>query len=409
MTTVKSRSDDDLITTTPSPYTHHHQNTETSNCPIASNQQQHQQRNDIDHTASHKNPTHIDTNTKEPNGSRCPPQSYSINNNSTTTILYRSKTHHPPISGNIQSTINRPNTNQLAGDPLTSKDRNTTLRIYFQNINGIQKNRWEDWRHASTVLKEHSIDIFGCSETNLAWDEPKRKHAQAIMKRQLQQTQMAVSSSDKVGYSDYQPGETTTCINGRWTGRLVHQLKDESGLGRWSGYTIIGNKSCHIAILTAYRPCKATGFNTSYQQQWRLLRNQDHPNPDPRAAFLSDLKTYLNKLTDKGYELILMWDANDTIHNHKSTLNKFMADTNLTPVHQIFPTNTYTTQTPTQEAQVALTTNYGNTKSQTSHHRIRIPTVLRGNLAIRPQRTIHRRLDTAAIRRHNNIHTSQQH
>jgi hypothetical protein len=85
--------------------------------------------------------------------------------------------------------------------------------------------------------------------------------------------------------------------------------KDESGLGRWSGYIIIGNKNCQTAIITAYRPYKANGCNISQQQQWRLLQNQDHPNPEPRVELLKDLKTCFNRLADnKGYELILMWE-----------------------------------------------------------------------------------------------------
>jgi hypothetical protein len=48
-----------------------------------------------------------------------------------------------------------------------SKPQNS-LRLYFQNINGIKKNSWTEWEEAAKAISSTGIDIFGCAETNLA-------------------------------------------------------------------------------------------------------------------------------------------------------------------------------------------------------------------------------------------------
>jgi hypothetical protein len=51
----------------------------------------------------------------------------------------------------------------------------------------------------------------------------------------------------------------------------------------------------------------------------------------------------INNWTDKHIEVILMsWDANESITSAKSSLNTFMAATNMSPIHRHFPTSSYT-------------------------------------------------------------------
>jgi hypothetical protein len=86
---------------------------------------------------------------------------------------------------------------------------------------------------------------------------------------------------------------------------------------------------------------KANGNITTYQQQWRLLRNKNVSNPDPRAQHLKDLTIEIKKWKNKNCEIILMWDANETITLQKSKLHQFLYNNNLAPIHNILPTASY--------------------------------------------------------------------
>jgi hypothetical protein len=228
------------------------------------------------------------------------------------------------------------------GDSLDIPKPPNTVRIYFQNINGISKNNWMDWKAATKTIRAKEIDIFGCAETNTTWYETRRKFAQTIVKTQTNQANLSVSCSNEAGATDYQPGGVASCVTGRWAGRVIENFTDTSGLGRWSGHILIGKQQQHIVILTAYRPTKSQGFNTNYQQQWRILRNKGIKNPDPREQMLHDLKSKILEWTDKQYEVILMWDANECLHKPRSPLKRFMEQTNLVIAHTNLPPATYT-------------------------------------------------------------------
>jgi hypothetical protein len=238
----------------------------------------------------------------------------------------------------------QPDNNVATGDILTSIKDPNTMRVYFQNINGIKKNNWIDWQRAAIQMKKLQIDVVGCAETNLSWTEPIRKYAQFQLTKYLQQANLAVSNSQDIGNTDYQPGGVANCINNKWTGRVIEQIHDPSGLGRWTGHILNGKSQQNIIIVTAYRPIKATGFQTTFQQQWRLLRRQSNDlnnDPDPRKQMVQDLQTQIIQWTNSKLEVILMWDANEGINKHNSSITRFMANTNLSPAHTHFPNASY--------------------------------------------------------------------
>jgi hypothetical protein len=137
--------------------------------------------------------------------------------------------------------------------------------VYYENINGVNKNSRNEWNTAATAIKEYQVDIFGCAETNIAWTEPSRKFAQHQMKQQLKHANLTVTSSNEVGSTNYQPGGVASCVTGNWTGCIVKSITDSSELGRWAGHRILGKNNRNIPILTAYRSVKANGLHTSYQ------------------------------------------------------------------------------------------------------------------------------------------------
>jgi hypothetical protein len=103
-----------------------------------------------------------------------------------------------------------------------------------------------------------------------------------------------------------------TTITGKWQARVSEMGKDNKGLGRWS-YVKVNSKRSSIVIITAYRPCKALGPQTSWMQQWSILRERGIRSPDPIKTFYDDLSTELLKWSSVGSEIILMLDANEPI------------------------------------------------------------------------------------------------
>jgi hypothetical protein len=143
---------------------------------------------------------------------------------------------------NVQLTLNNNNTNNPVGDLMQPNKPLNSIRIYFQNINGINKNNWSDWEESARQIRKFNVDIFGCAETNLAWTEAKRKLAQNIMKKEVKQANLSVANSNEVGTTEYQPGDVATCVVGKYNGRIIEQIIDPTGLGRWAGHILIANQ-----------------------------------------------------------------------------------------------------------------------------------------------------------------------
>jgi hypothetical protein len=198
------------------------------------------------------------------------------------------------FSSTIQETLNTTYSNLPYGDSIDHPKEETTVQLYFQNIRGIANAQmWQNCESAAMRLKAMKVDICGFAETNIDWQYRNIDNVTTIFRNKLNQ-QMAVttSSSTETTRSNRLPGGTLTSIGGKWTGRIMEKINDPSGMGRWSGYKLRCASNTWINILTAYRPTKGScaGDQSCYQQQCRILRQQGHQNPDPRAQMLKDLQ-----------------------------------------------------------------------------------------------------------------------
>jgi hypothetical protein len=132
-----------------------------------------------------------------------------------------------------------------------------TVRIYFQNNNGIKSNiRWLSWCDAlKKSLDDLQVDILGCAETKIEWTNKDRQQATSYAKSQFGHATIATSNSDySVGYK-HQPGGTATLLTKKVSSRYHSRVNDPSGLGRWSGFKLHAKENKYIHILTAYCPC----------------------------------------------------------------------------------------------------------------------------------------------------------
>jgi hypothetical protein len=290
---------------------------------------------------------------------------------------------------------------------LNKHKAHNTLRIYFQNVNGISTNSWCNWQDAAMNISTLQIDICGIAETNIAWTEPTRKHAEITLRKHARQANMNTCSSIEVGCNEYQPGGAVSCVTGRWTGRILERLSDTSGLGPWTGHVLAGKNKQHVAVITAYCPPKSTGFNTAYQQQWRILRKREDPNSKPRETLLKDLQQYILSLTSQECEVVLMWDANENISTPRSKLINFMTTTDLSPVHSTLATNRIFRPRLTVHR-----LHYVYPQRKRSRYPVRIPNLLQWRMDVGSPGLIHRHLDNIVVLWHttrNHVNTQKAH
>lgn len=219
--------------------------------------------------------------------------------------------------------------NVAYGDNIERK-QDGTLRIYYQNIHGIKKsNTWHDYQYSLTILKKWKVDIMAYSETNINWRDDDRQNIKTLIKPCYRNCTVSTSNSIEQSSSYFQQGGTSTIITNSYTGRVIENLTDKSGLGRWSGYKLRCGNSRHLSILTAYCPILDSKYetNTCYQQQWRILNQQSEYTIEPRQRMINDLQSTILELLAKQDEVILMWDANTSMDNN--AMNRMFTTLNL--------------------------------------------------------------------------------
>jgi hypothetical protein len=144
---------------------------------------------------------------------------------------------------------------------------------------------------------------------------------------------ISTSSSIEITKTTYQPGGTATLLTGNLIGRSSRTIKDESGLGRWSGFQLKTNfNNQHLNIITVYRPVITNGIHTCFQQKIAILKSKGIKTPNPRQQLLTDLASVIQNFNRNNDSTIIMMDANEGLYNQNSKLTTFLATTNLTPL-----------------------------------------------------------------------------
>ena len=237
--------------------------------------------------------------------------------------------HSTPMTQNIAPEIKKtlffttetpPELNKSWGDQLLPKSTGT-MRILFQNINGVQSaTNWNKWRDIVTEMTEQQVDILGLAETNINWNPIRTKKALKVLRTQFKHSLLLNATSDEISPSLHKPGGASLAIVGNIVGTISKKYIDDTGLGRWV-YTVLNAKHHRkIVIITAYRLCHNSlpkGHETTYSQQYRILRRQNVKNPQPKQLFDHDLIELIKNWKQNQYEIILMIDANTNILDQK--------------------------------------------------------------------------------------------
>jgi hypothetical protein len=118
-------------------------------------------------------------------------------------------------------------------------------------------------------MKELNVNYLcmGLAEINTLFKGFQIQKWHEVMRKIFRVSKMTFSESDVDTDTDYKPGGTITSVLDKWQARVTQTGSDERGLGQWS-YMILRSNKHKLAIITAYKPCKTTGPNTAWTQQW---------------------------------------------------------------------------------------------------------------------------------------------
>ena len=180
------------------------------------------------------------------------------------------------------------------------------------------------------LILSQDIDIVALSEINKDWR--KINYDNSIWgatqswheHRRIQVSYNSTSPAKK----EFQPGGTAMMITGELTFKISHQGSDHRNLGRWSSFTLTGKNEVNTTILTCYCPSRSTSLGSTFTQQLLFMANNKSTLPEvdcPRQLFGIDLKNEIEKIVNKGHNIILMGDFN----SHYDDLTIWMLDMGL--------------------------------------------------------------------------------
>ena len=155
-----------------------------------------------------------------------------------------------PTHDNIQGTKSSlfytsdtpPEQNHHWGDTIASKPERT-LRVYFQNINGVQSTiNWNKWRDIISEMSKNQVDIMGLVETNINWNHHQNKRALTLLRKTFKQSILLNVTSNEPSPAFHKQGGSTLALLGNVVGTISNKTIDTTWLGRWA-YTVLMPKT----------------------------------------------------------------------------------------------------------------------------------------------------------------------
>jgi hypothetical protein len=244
-----------------------------------------------------------------------------------------------------------PLANLEKGDCYKTKGINN-LRVYQQNIHGLQARNQNKWEGVLDRTREMQVDILGLCETcvNMGNQNIQKKFKDTIA-RKTPGGSLTASVIPTNYKKSYLPGGTLNLTVGKWRSYLDGKILDEDNLARWSGNSYRLSTTSKLHIISAYRVCEGKPEQdrslSSYNQQYMGLKTKGIDNPDPRQQFISDLIITIKKLKNsENDKIIIGLDANADINTDKNGLQKLCNSCDLvdmyTTIHEDyenFPTH----------------------------------------------------------------------
>ena len=226
---------------------------------------------------------------------------------------------------------------KFVGDGEQKKQANT-LRLYYNNCNGLEATKLAKSKIAQKRLKEEKqflgrtvgnskiermlatlkqwkSDIICLSETNVAWDKPIARQIYNLVKVPFAKEACWITSASNMNnVSLIKPGGTAMLVDVSFTGSIIEKGQDWTSMGRWSYVKLRGRNDRVINIITGYRCNKvttSTGDMTAWTQQYAISRERGMATPNPHMNFLQDLEKWITPKIIDGEDILLTLDANE--------------------------------------------------------------------------------------------------
>jgi len=195
-----------------------------------------------------------------------------------------------------------------------------TFWVLAQNINNMANAiDYLSWKAATQAIDTSEADAITFQETNLAWNKIYCRWIHQILQKPTGHTAISTSSSTEISTSSHQCRGTLQAILGDWTSHSIQIGQDESSLGCWSFIKLQGREDYCYIILSGYCICKNQmvnlGSNNMFNQQYHLLHQKGHRNPNPRSQFMDDLIKLIQKWWNHSKAILICIDANKNAQN----------------------------------------------------------------------------------------------
>ena len=211
---------------------------------------------------------------------------------------------------------------EFIGDVLCENPTPKTMRIYFQNLNGLcWDNDGGKWPYVCEVLDSIQADIACFAETNTNTNNYTiRRKMEHTCQRQFHQSQLVMATSKHHSSSSYKPGGTALLACNKITSTIKSHTRDR--MGRWVTTSLATSPTTQIRIISAYQVCAAgarQGSNTAASQQRAQIMEEQAGSDTmhrstPREAFVRDLINFIRQVQHDGEDIILIGDFNEEIN-----------------------------------------------------------------------------------------------
>jgi len=231
--------------------------------------------------------------------------------------------------------------NQHWGD-LPSSDP-AIFRVLSKNVNSLStKDHNLQWRGAIQAMIDLDAHVICLQEPNTNWTDNLIQPIYRLFQKAFMHAKLVYSASIDKPQTTHQPSGTFMAITGCYAARVLTTGTDNTGLGRWSYSELTGRNGRRFILISAYRVGEqqpVLGSHTAYTQQYHILLQHGHNNPNPRELFIHDIIEFVRRWQPT-HDILLCLDANDTaIHSKDHGIDRILEATNLIDLHRFkFPT-----------------------------------------------------------------------
>jgi exonuclease III len=176
----------------------------------------------------------------------------------------------------------------------------------------------------STIFKRTFLELL---ETQLHCRQQQvQAQLQACKRRVWDHCKIFTCSSEEEWTRQWKPGGTLLGITGNLAGRVRKHHLDK--YGRWIQVELLERDGRAVTVLCAYQVVQEKGQHgprTTYSQQVRMMRMEGTTDPNPRKAFIRDLKKTVKQLAQDDHDIILMGDFNELIGDKPDEMASVMS------------------------------------------------------------------------------------